>query len=95
MVVRDAATSTHIRAYLQPIFDPTSASPPGFTCTPTGGKDIKSYGFQALPWPPKSRRVPLLSACGTPAAHPAALTGTAGGAPQLGVSRHCQALAAG
>ncbi len=66
VVVREAATATHIPAYLQPIFDPTSASPPGFTCTATGGKDIKSYGFQTLPWPPKSRRVPLLSACGTP-----------------------------
>ena len=66
VVVRDAATSTHIPAYLQPMFDPASANPPGFTCTVTGGNDIASYGFQALPWPPKSHRIPLLSACGTP-----------------------------
>ena len=67
VVVRDAATATHIPAYLQPMFDPKSASRPGFTCTLTGGKDIKSYGFQQLPWPPaKSRRFPLASACGTP-----------------------------
>ena len=67
VVVRDAATATHIPAYLQPMFDPKSATRPGFTCTLTGGKDIKSYGFQQLPWPPaKSRRFPLASACGTP-----------------------------
>jgi hypothetical protein len=49
------------------IADPKSASRPGFTCTLAGGKDIRSYGFQQLPWPPaKSRRFPLASACGTP-----------------------------
>ena len=66
VVVRYAATATHIPGYLGPFFNPATASPPGITCGPVGAKDIKSYGFQALPWPPKARRSPLLGLCGTP-----------------------------
>ncbi len=66
VVVRYAATATHIPANLQPIFDPASAKPPGFICGTTGGNDITAFGFQKLPWPPKARRSVALAGCGTP-----------------------------
>jgi ABC-type phosphate transport system substrate-binding protein len=45
-VVRDANTTDHIPAYLEPFFAAKTANPPGYVCTdPTALSDLAAYGF--------------------------------------------------
>ena len=45
-VVRDANTTDHIPAYLEPFFAAKTANPSGFVCTsPTALGDVTAYGF--------------------------------------------------
>jgi hypothetical protein len=48
-VVRFAPTLTNIPAYLEPFFNPASASPPGWVCQPPGTKDLRHYGYLPIP----------------------------------------------
>jgi ABC-type phosphate transport system substrate-binding protein len=59
-IVRAAATppANPIPSYLQPIFNPASASSPGYVCSAAGEKIIKDYGFLFLTSAP--------NACGDP-----------------------------
>jgi hypothetical protein len=45
-VVRDANTTDHIPAYLEPFFAAKTANPAGYICTdPTALSDLAAYGF--------------------------------------------------
>ena len=53
-VFRWAPTLTNIPAYLEPFFNPASASPPGWTCQAAGRKIARNYGY-----------LPITALCGT------------------------------
>jgi hypothetical protein len=48
-VVRFAPTLTNIPAYLQPFFNPASASPAGWVCQAPGTTDLRHYGYLPIP----------------------------------------------
>ena len=68
VVVRYAATATHIPGYLGPFFAAQTAKVPGWTCSsPAAGNDIAAYGFLPLSGGQKARnQIALTPECGTP-----------------------------
>ena len=68
IAIRQASTTNHIPAYLDPFFGPKGVTKPGWVCSsPQAKLDIEEYGFLALASSPALSDIPNgLPQCGTP-----------------------------